>query len=198
MIRFNGINHLAMATGDMDRTIRFWRDLLGMRLVAGLGRPGYRHYFFEISENDLIAFFEWPGVEPVSHKDHGRPVRGPFVFDHVSFGVETEDDLWKLKDQLSAAGFHVSDVIDHGFIHSIYSFDPNGIPIEFSHNVEAIDVRQNPEMADTQPSEVTQEGSEPQLDRWPLVEKPTSLEERKIYPGAGSEFFHGIKTSAGG
>lgn len=35
MIKFNGINHLAMVTGDMDMTIRFWRDLLGMRLVAG-------------------------------------------------------------------------------------------------------------------------------------------------------------------
>ncbi len=46
MIRFNGVNHLTMATGDMDKKIHFWRDLLGMRLVAGLGQPGYRHYFF--------------------------------------------------------------------------------------------------------------------------------------------------------
>jgi catechol 2,3-dioxygenase-like lactoylglutathione lyase family enzyme len=43
MVKYTGINHLAMATRDMDTTIRFWRDLLGMRLVAGLGRPGYRH-----------------------------------------------------------------------------------------------------------------------------------------------------------
>jgi catechol 2,3-dioxygenase-like lactoylglutathione lyase family enzyme len=196
VIKFNGINHLAMATGDMDRTIRFWRDLLGMRLVAGLGRAGYRHYFFQISESDLIAFFEWPGVEPVSQKDHGRPVSGPFVFDHVSFGVETEEDLWNLKDKLSAAGFHVSDVIDHGFIHSIYAFDPNGIPIEFSHNVEGIDIRKNPNMGDLQPSEVTREGPEPQRDEWPAVDKPTPSEERNVYPGAGSELFHGVKGSA--
>ena len=38
MIRFNGINHLAMATGDMDKTILYWRDLLGMRLVGGVGK----------------------------------------------------------------------------------------------------------------------------------------------------------------
>ncbi len=162
MINFNGVNHLAMATGDMDRTIRFWRDLLGMRLVAGLGQPGYRHYFFQISESDLIAFFEWPGVEPVPEKDHGRPVKGPFIFDHVSFGVVTEDDLWELKDRLEAAGFHVSEVIDHGFIHSIYAHDPNGIPIEFSHNVEGIDVRKDPQMRDQAPSPVALEGTEPQ------------------------------------
>ena len=46
MMRFTGINYLAMVIGDMDMTIRFWRDLLGMRLIVGTGRPGYRHYFF--------------------------------------------------------------------------------------------------------------------------------------------------------
>ncbi|MEE8401208.1 MAG: VOC family protein [Candidatus Hydrothermarchaeaceae archaeon] len=45
MVKFNGISHFAMATSDMDSTVRYWRDLLGMRLVAGLGKPGYRQYF---------------------------------------------------------------------------------------------------------------------------------------------------------
>jgi len=192
-MKFVGVNHLAMATGNMDETIRFWRDLLGMRLVAGLGEPGYRHYFFEISENDLIAFFEWPGVKPVPKKDHGRPVTGPYIFDHVSFGVETEDDLWRIKDKLSAAGLWVSEVIDHGFIHSIYAFDPNGIPIEFSLNVERIDVRRNPQMRDSAPSEVTKEGPEPRLDKWPEVKRPTPKKDWVVYPGAGSELFHGTK-----
>lgn len=193
MIRFNGVNHLAMATGDMDKTIRFWRDLLGMRLVAGLGQPGYRHYFFEISGKDLIAFFEWPGVEPVKEKVHGLPVKGPFIFDHVSFGVETEDALWEIKDRLEAAGFEVSDVIDHGFIHSIYAYDPNGIPIEFSHNVEGVDVRKSPAMRDTHPSAITKEGSGQNADKWPPVKIPIPLSKRRIYPGAGSELFHGKK-----
>lgn len=191
---FNGVNHLAMATGDMDKTIRFWRDLLGMRLVAGLGQPGYRHYFFEISETDLIAFFEWLGVKSVAKKEHGRPVKGPFVFDHVSFGVEAEDDLWSLKDRLEAAGFPVSDVINHGFIHSIYAHDPNGIPIEFSHNVARVDIRKEPQMRDTAPSKITLEGAEPSAGIWPKVTIPTPESERIVYPGAGSELFHGKKS----
>jgi catechol 2,3-dioxygenase-like lactoylglutathione lyase family enzyme len=195
MVRFNGVNHLAMATGDMDKTIRFWRDLLGMRLVAGLGQPGYRHYFFQISDSDLIAFFEWPGVEPVLKKDHGRPVKGPFIFDHVSFGVDTEDELWELKDRLEAAGFHVSDMIDHGFIHSIYAHDPNGIPIEFSCNVSEIDIRKEPQMRDRAPSRAALEGAEPRLHLWPRIEIPTPASERVVYPGAGSELFHGKKKS---
>ena len=116
MIRFTGVNHLAFATGDMDKTVRFWRDLLGMRLIATLGRPGFRHYFFELSPTDTVAFFEWEGVEGVEEKPHGVPVRGPFIFDHVSFGVDSADNLWALKEKLAAADLDVSDVIDHGFI----------------------------------------------------------------------------------
>jgi catechol 2,3-dioxygenase-like lactoylglutathione lyase family enzyme len=194
LMGFNGVNHLAMATGDMDKTIRFWRDLLGMRLVAGLGEPGYRHYFFQISDTDLIAFFEWANVKPVRRKEHGSPVSGPFIFDHVSFGVDSEDDLWRLKDKIEAGGFSVSEVIDHGFIHSIYAWDPNGIPIEFSHNVPGIDIRLIPQMRDTAPSTVTLEGAEPKTDIWPHVTNPTSVSKRIVYPGAGSELFQGIKT----
>jgi len=184
-----------MATGDMDKTIRFWRDLLGMRLVAGLGQSGYRHYFFQISDNDLIAFFEWPGTEPVLPKEHGRPVKGPFIFDHVSFGVQTEDGLWQLKHRLEAAGLNVSDVIDHGFIHSIYAYDPSGIPIEFSHNVEGIDIRKEPQMRDRAPSQAALEGAEPRVEVWPKGKTPMPASERVVYPGVGSELFHGKKIS---
>jgi len=182
MPAYTGINHLAMATGDMDATIRFWRDLLGMRLVLGLGRPGYRHYFFEISGNDMIAFFEWPGVEPLAEKDHGMSVKGPYAFDHVSFGVAGEDDLWEIKDRLAAAGQWVSEVVDHGFIHSIYCFDPNGIAIEFSAPRPEADVRRQPTMADTHPLPTALEGPNPQPGHWPAPAS-TPAADRVAYPG---------------
>lgn len=185
MVKYTGINHLAMATKDMDMTIRFWRDLLGMRLVAGLGRPGYRHYFFEISEHDMIAFFEWPDVDKTPEKDHGVPVKGPFVFDHVSFEVESDEDLWKLKNKLEAAEIWVSEVINHGFIHSIYSFDPNNIPIEFSAPVPEVDVRKHPRMKDKRPTAVAQEGPEPQPGHWLEPTEPLPDDEKSIFPGEG-------------
>jgi catechol 2,3-dioxygenase-like lactoylglutathione lyase family enzyme len=185
MFKYTGINHLAMVTKDMDMTIRFWRDLLNMRLVAGLGNRGYRHYFFEISERDMIAFFEWNGVEKIPEKDHGVPVKGPFAFDHVSFGVETDEDLWEIKERLEASGIWVSELIDHGFIHSIYAFDPNNIPVEFSAPVPGIDVRQNPRMKDRHPSLLALEGSEPQTGRWPEKKYKIPADQRIIYQGEG-------------
>ena len=188
MTRYTGINHLAMVTNDMKETIRFWRDLLGMRLVAGLGRPGYRHYFFELSDRDMIAFFEWPQSAPLPEKDHGVPVAGPVAFDHIAIGVATDDDLWELKDRLEAAEFWVSEVIDHGFIHSIYSFDPNNIPIEFSAPVADIDLRRHPQMRDTSPLPEALEGPGVQSGIWPSPQHATPLKDRAVYPGEGTIF----------
>lgn len=191
MAKYTGVNHLAMVTNDMQATIRFWRDLLGMRLVAGLGRKGYRHYFFEISETDMITFFEWPHAEPIAEKDHGVPVKGRVAFDHVSIAVESDDDLWELKDRLEAARFWVSEVVDHGFIHSIYSFDPNNIPIEFSAPAAEIDLRSLPQMKDRDPLDEALEGPEPRFEIWPAPVETTLPNARTIYPGEGTIFKKG-------
>ena len=191
MPSYTGINHLAMVTGDMDGTIRFWRDLLGMRLVAGLGGKGYRHYFFEITDHDMIAFFEWPDVEKIPEKDHGVPVKIPFAFDHIAFGVDGEDDLWDLKDRLETSGFWVSEVIDHGFIHSIYTFDPNNIPIEFSSPVAGVDLRRQPKMLDRHPGRDALEGPDPRPGNWPAVKRTTPSEQRMVFPGEGIVFAGG-------
>jgi catechol 2,3-dioxygenase-like lactoylglutathione lyase family enzyme len=185
MAQFTGVHHLAFATGDMDGTIRYWRDLLGMRLVAGLGDGKYRHYFFELSETDMVAFFEWPKTEKAMLKDHGVPVAGPFSFDHVSFGVSDYDTLWELKDKIEAAGFWVSEVIDHGFICSIYTFDPNNIPIEFSVEIRNIDLRKHPAIKDRYPSAEAQNGPDMQPGRWPAPTRKTPESERMAFPGEG-------------
>lgn len=188
---FTGINHLAMVTGNMDATIRFWRDLLGARLVAGLGNGKYRHYFFELSPTDMIAFFEWDGVEKIPLKDHGVPVKGPFAFDHVSLGVAGSADLVTLKRKLETAGFWVSEIIDHGFIHSIYTFDPNRIPIEFSLAIDAVDLRQSPQMCDSHPSPAAREGAEPIPAKWPDIDEQAPVSDDTVYPGEGRIFRNG-------
>ncbi len=187
MINYSGINHLAMVTRDMTATIRFWRDLLGLRLVAGLGRPGYRHYFFEISAHDMISFFEWPDVQPIPEKDHGVPVKGPAAFDHVAIGVNSDDDLWEIKARLEAAGFWVSEAIDHGFIHSVYSFDPNQIAIEFSAPVPSVNLRSHPRMLDKHPLPTALEGADPVTGCWPAPDEMPA-DQKLIYPGEGSVF----------
>jgi len=134
----------------------------------------------------MIAFFEWPEVKPVEAKDHGVPVKKPFVFDHVSFGVADRNDLWEIKAKLEAAGFWVSEVIDHGFILSLYSFDPNNIAIEFSWVQPGVNLHERPRLVDKDPPSVRLEGVRPQSGKWPVPE-PVKREDMKIYPGEGRE-----------
>jgi len=188
-MKYNGLNHVAFATGDMDKTVRFWRDLLGMRLVASHGGLGHRQYFFQIADNQFVAFFEWPFTQRVPNKRHGEPVKGPFIYDHISFGMDSEDEQWELAAKLIEAGFSCSDMIDHGFIRSIYTFDPNGIPLEFSSFVPGVDLVNHPVLADSEKPQSATEGPEPHEDFWPPVTDPFKEDEKIIQPGEGLDVF---------
>jgi catechol 2,3-dioxygenase-like lactoylglutathione lyase family enzyme len=132
-IRWRGINHLALVTHDMDATVRFYHGVLGARLIATIGNESFRHYFFEIGEQNTVAYFEYARAdsEPFS-KPAGIPDRRAPQFDHVSFNVADEEALLALQRRLKAAHCEVTDVVDHGFIHSVYFTDPSGIALEAS------------------------------------------------------------------
>lgn len=146
-LSFQGVNHVALVTNDMDKTVRFYCDVLGMRLVGTLANLPYRHYFFSLGAGSTFAFFEWSDVELPPRKDTGIPESGR-QFDHVSFGVASEDDLRAAQQRLRAAGWSVSDIIDHGIVRSIYFEDPNNITVELSvwtHDMERDPVFEDPE-----------------------------------------------------
>ncbi|MCX8026739.1 MAG: VOC family protein [Thermodesulfovibrionales bacterium] len=185
---FKGVHHIAMATGNLDKTIRYWRDLLRMRMVGAFGKKGYKQYFFEISEGSCISFFEWEGVEPIHEKDHGRAVRGQFAFDHISFEVSSEDELWEIKDRLEHNGEWISEVIDHGIILSVYTFDPNGIAIEFTYQKKGLSLQENPLDYDKDPTPIAKEGIEPQLDIFPNPAEPTPVKQRKTHRGLMKDY----------
>ncbi len=186
--RFTGFHHLAFVTADMDRTVRFWRDLLGMRLVYTQGRVGYRQYFFQVAGASLISFFEWPDAEMINYRRHGAAPESPRVFDHISIGVENRERLMEIANELAEADFPVSDIIDHGFILSIYAYDPNRLPIEFSCNVPGIDVCEKPVMQDSDPAPSAQEGPDPVPGHWPVPEPPAP-EEWLTVDGEGKDHF---------
>jgi catechol 2,3-dioxygenase-like lactoylglutathione lyase family enzyme len=132
--RWRGINHLALITNDMDATVRFYHGVLGARLVADLAAPGqFRHYFFELGAENTIAFFEYT-KHPVETfaKPAGVPDPRAIQFDHVSFNLPDEAALMALRNRLKAAGCEITDVVDHGFLRSVYFTDNNGIALEAS------------------------------------------------------------------
>jgi catechol 2,3-dioxygenase-like lactoylglutathione lyase family enzyme len=130
---WRGINHLALITGDMDATVRFYHGVLGARLVATIGTADFRHYFFEIGPGHTVAFFEYADAPPASFaKPAGVPDPRAVQFDHLSLDLADEAALEALRARLEAFDCEVTDVIDHGFVRSIYFTDPNGIALEAS------------------------------------------------------------------
>ena len=130
---WRGINHLALITNDMDATTRFWHGVLGARLVAHLGTESFRHYFFEFGDEQTVAFFEYHSIAAERFQvPAGVPDRRKAQFDHLSFNLPDEHALEELRARLKSHGCEVTDVIDHGFLRSIYFNDPNGIALEAS------------------------------------------------------------------
>jgi catechol 2,3-dioxygenase-like lactoylglutathione lyase family enzyme len=131
--RWRGINHLALITTDMDATVRFYHGVLGAQLVATIGTPGFRHYFFEFGPQQTLAFFEYKGVELERwEKPAGVPDPRATQFDHLSFNLPDEHALESLRSRLKEHGCEVTDVVDHDVMRSIYFTDPNGIALEAS------------------------------------------------------------------
>src|ERR1700722_598142 len=95
-----GINHLALVSSDMQRTIEFYSGVLGMPLVktidlpAGLGQ----HFFFDCGGGDTLAFFWFPDAPPPApgisapkcRPDQGSLTSGVGSMNHVAFLVPNE------------------------------------------------------------------------------------------------------------
>jgi catechol 2,3-dioxygenase-like lactoylglutathione lyase family enzyme len=131
--RWRGVNHLALITNDMDATVRFYHGVLGARLVAHLGTPTFRHYFFEVGPQQTVAFFEYRDLHVDEFaKPAGVPDARAIQFDHLSLNLADEHALLTLRSRLKEHGCDVTDVVDHEVMRSIYFTDNNGIALEAS------------------------------------------------------------------
>jgi hypothetical protein len=117
----------------MDATVRFWHGVIDARLVTTLATLSFRHYFFEVAPGNTVAFFEYVGQHiDTFAKPAGVPYEHAAQFDHLSMHLPDEDALLRLRDRLKSHDCEVTDVIDHGFLRSVYFSDNNGIALEAS------------------------------------------------------------------
>jgi catechol 2,3-dioxygenase-like lactoylglutathione lyase family enzyme len=142
MTELKGIHHSAYRCRDAEETRAFYEDVLGLPLAAvvqeekepGSNRPNpFVHLFFRMPDGNFIAFFDAPQS---AGEDSFKPVHG---FDrHVAFEAG-EADLAGWMAKFQTAGIPCFGPIDHGFVKSIYFWDPNGLPLEITARVAAHD-----------------------------------------------------------
>jgi glyoxylase I family protein len=136
--RPQGLNHVAYITWDTAETVRFYTEVLGMRLVGHalgdqVGSTGesskFLHTFFEMGDGSCIAFFEVQGVPKVQPE----PTIPSWVR-HIALSVGSVEELLDAKKQLESKGLEVRGIVDHeGIWQSIYFFDPNGVRLELTY-----------------------------------------------------------------
>ena len=120
-----GVHHLALICSDVERTIAFYQDLLGFPLVEVIENrdyPGSTHFFLDIGNGNLIAFFDFPGL------GLGEAVEAHGSVQHVAISV-LQSHLDDVRGRLDAAGVGYLGP-DRGLTDSLYVRDPDGIQIE--------------------------------------------------------------------
>ena len=117
-----GLHHVAVLCADVETTIRFYQGVLGFPLTEIVGNRDYEgssHFFFDIGNGNLLAFFDFPGLE-----------LGPYAevlggLHHLAISMEAE--RWaEVKQRLDDAGIEYLE--ESGT--SIYLKDPDGARVE--------------------------------------------------------------------
>ena len=130
------LHHYAYRARDAEQTRSFYEDILGLPLyhiiqsdiVPSTGEfCPYTHFFFRLQDGSFIAFFDLGDDEAALPSPNT-----PLWVNHISFRVDSVQDLEAMKARLQAAGVEVLGVTDHHIFKSIYFFDPNGIRLELT------------------------------------------------------------------
>ena len=117
-----GIHHTALISSDVERTCRFYQDVLGLPLIEMFENrdlEGSTHFFFDVGHGNTLAFFDLPGLD-----------LGPYTevlggLHHVAVSVGLQD--WaRIRENLDAEG--VAYDVESGS--SIYTRDPDGARVE--------------------------------------------------------------------
>ncbi len=125
-----GLHHITLVSANAQRTIDFYTQVLGLRLVkqtVNFDDPGSYHLYFgdEVGRpGTAITFFEWP------HAVKGHPGIGGTH--HFALQVADTNGLLKWKRRLMDLGLKIDGPLDRHYFASIYFRDPDGVILEIA------------------------------------------------------------------
>lgn len=143
------MSHLGICVRSLDKSLAFYRDLVGMKVVReekqAVDGAGWEHVYRTKRKGRHIVFLRYnddPASPILVVTEHvGEPVLGePIMLDeigisHLSFSVP---DLDSLTQRLLAAGVKTAGPPDifresDGVVRSVFVFDPDGMLVQFDH-----------------------------------------------------------------
>ncbi|MEJ7892542.1 MAG: VOC family protein [Solirubrobacteraceae bacterium] len=129
-MQLTGLHHLTLITADIERSIAFYRDVLGLGIVRDAPSdddPDTRHVWFGAVDGTpgrLLSVMEYPQL-PAGAVGTGST-------HHFALAVESSEELDAWRDYLMGADVQCSDVFDRGGFRSLYVRDPDGHVVEIA------------------------------------------------------------------
>jgi glyoxylase I family protein len=146
-----GVAHIAMCVSDLERSLRFYRDVLGMTVQlhttqAMAMRPGASSQaMYDTSHVSRTVAHVWcddpsmagPFLVLTSHPGDqvsGKPIKLDQIgISHLSFVV---DDLRRVADELVAKGVRIAGELkdfcdEQGYMRTFFVHDPDRILVQF-------------------------------------------------------------------
>lgn len=122
-VKIARLNHAVLFVSDLDRSLEFYREVMGFEVIAREERANAAFLRAPGSDNhhDLGLFGLGPRAEPKQ--------RGAVGLYHLAWQVPTIDALAEARDGLLAAGALAGES-DHGATKSLYGADPDGNEFE--------------------------------------------------------------------
>ncbi len=130
------VHHAAYRCRDAEQTRWFYEEVLGLPLAAAMvfdhisgteEERDYMHLFFQMGDGNFIAFFDEP--DRATSESFGRKDS----FDvHIALEAESYEDMIAWQERINQSGKTCLGPIDHGFVKSVYMYDPNGIQVEIT------------------------------------------------------------------
>ena len=128
------LNHAVLYVRDLERSVAFYRDVLGFRRLdmtpEGFTGAAFLQASGSTNDHDLGLFAIGTGAGPSAA---GRSTVGLY---HLAWEVDTLAELERVKDQLAAHGA-LTGSSDHGTTKSLYGRDPDGLEFEIAWLVPA-------------------------------------------------------------
>ena len=146
-LKTGGVHHMALVCKDVAATHDFYTKVMKMRLTAAISVPPIpedeaMHVFYDMGGGNQLAFFWFKHAEETivgqARPQNFTTVSAHGSMHHLAFGVDTEDDVLAWREHIKSSGVSVTPMIDHGFCKSIYFPDPDGIQLEITYWVRAL------------------------------------------------------------